>query len=51
MIDSRGVERAGATDDPVNFVTLFEQELGEITSVLTSNAGDERLFHFGRSVG
>jgi hypothetical protein len=45
MINSRSVERTGAANDPVDFVAFFEKQIGEITSVLASNARDERLFH------
>jgi hypothetical protein len=34
----------------VNFVALFEKELGEVGSVLASDAGDECFFHGDRRV-
>ena len=45
MINSRSVERTGAANDAVDFIALFQQKIGEITSVLTSDPGNERLFH------
>jgi hypothetical protein len=48
MINSRGVERAGASNDSVDFVTLLEQQIRQITSVLARNAGDQCLFHSQR---
>ena len=45
MIDPRRVKRARAANDPVDFVAFFQQKICEITSVLTSNPGDEGFFH------
>ena len=45
MINARRVERAGASNDPVDFVALLKQQIRQITSVLARNAGDECLFH------
>ena len=50
MIDARSVKRARATNDAVDFVAVFEQQIGEITSVLTGNPRDKRLFHERRLV-
>ena len=46
MIDTRGVECARATNDPMDFVAFLEQQIGEITAILSGNAGNERLLHF-----
>ena len=45
MVNSRSVERARATNDPMNFISFFKKKIGEITSVLSGDAGDQRLFH------
>ena len=45
MIDARSVEGAGAPDDAVDFVVFLEQEIGQVTSVLPGNAGDQCSFH------
>jgi hypothetical protein len=45
MIDTRGVERARAANDPVDFVAFLQQQISQITAILAGNAGDERPFH------
>ena len=50
MIDARGIECAGAANDPVHFVALLQQQVGEITAILSGNAGDERLLHVDLSI-
>jgi hypothetical protein len=45
MIDTRSVKGAGATNDPVDFIVLLEQQIRQITSVLASNASDQRPLH------
>ena len=45
MIDTRSVECAGTANDPVHLVAFLQQQIGQITSVLTSDPGNERLFH------
>jgi hypothetical protein len=37
MLDSASVEGGGAADDAVDLVTLLNQELREVRTVLTSN--------------
>ena len=49
MIDPRSVERAGAANDAVNFVPFLQQQIGQITSVLAGNAGNERPLHLGNN--
>jgi len=44
MIDPLGVEGAGAPDDAVHFVTFFEEQFGEIGTVLTGDSCDEGFF-------
>jgi hypothetical protein len=48
MVNSCGVERAGASNDAVDFVALLKQQIRQITSVLTGDAGDQCLFHAQR---
>jgi hypothetical protein len=45
MIDARRVERARAPDDAVDFVTFFDQKIGQVTPVLSRNPCDKRFFH------
>ena len=45
VVDPTRIEGRGAADHAVNFVAFGEQELGEIRSVLTGDAGDEGFFH------
>ena len=47
MINARGVKRAGAANDAVDLVPFLKQQIGQITSVLTGDAGDQRPLHFG----
>jgi len=51
MIDARAVERARTAHHAVHVVALLEQDLGEIRSVLTGDAGDERLALHQRTRG
>src|SRR5690349_16569376 len=39
------VEGAGAPDDAVNLISLRQQQLSQIRTVLAGNTRDERLFH------
>src|SRR5262249_25706517 len=45
MINAGSVERARASNDPVDFVTFLQQQISQITSVLPGDAGDQRPFH------
>jgi hypothetical protein len=47
MIDAFCGERATSTNEPMNLVVLFQQKFGKVTSILSSNAGDERRFCHG----
>jgi len=49
MIDAVRIEGAGPTDQPVDLITLGEEEFGQIRSVLAGYAGDEGLFHKSKS--
>ena len=46
MLDARCVECTRAANDAVYFVTFFEKQIRQITSVLSGDAGDEGFFHF-----
>src|SRR2546423_10872626 len=48
MINARSVERADATNDPMNFVAFFQQQISQIAPVLAGDAGDQRPFHLGK---
>jgi hypothetical protein len=48
MIDTRRVKRAGASNDPVDFVVFLEQQIRQITSVLARDARDQRPLHLGK---
>ena len=50
MINAGSVEGAGAANNAMDFVTLLQQQIGQITSILTGDAGDERPFHERHSV-
>ena len=45
MIDSGGIECARAANDAVHFIVFLEQEVGQITSILSGDASDKRLLH------
>jgi hypothetical protein len=47
VIDPRRVEGRSAPDDSVDFVPLFQEEIGEITPVLAGDTRDERFLHEG----
>jgi hypothetical protein len=44
VIDAVGVEQRGAALDAVDFVALFQQKLGKVSTVLAGDAGDEGFF-------
>ena len=45
VIDARSIKRARPANDPMDFVTFFQQQVRKITSVLAGNAGDKRFCH------
>ncbi len=45
MIDARGVKGAGAPDDAVNFVALFEQQVRQVAAILSGDASNECFLH------
>jgi hypothetical protein len=44
MIQTGGVESAGPSDQPVDFITLGQQKFSEVGAILARNAGDECYF-------
>lgn len=50
VLQSRPFDRAGTTDQPVNFVAFVQKKFGKIGSVLTGDAGDECGMSFQFSV-
>jgi hypothetical protein len=44
MINTLGVEGAGAADDTVDFVALLQEKLSEVGTILAGDAGDEGFF-------
>ena len=48
MVNAGSVERAGAANDAVDLVAFFQQQFGQITSVLAGDAGDQRFLHLGQ---
>jgi hypothetical protein len=40
MVDAIGVQQGSAALDAMHFIPLFEQELSEIGTILTGDAGD-----------
>ena len=45
VIDARSIERAGAPDDPVDFIPFRKQKLRQVRAVLACDSRDERTFH------
>ena len=45
VVDARGVKCARAANDPVHFVALLKQQIGQITTILSGDAGNERPLH------
>jgi hypothetical protein len=45
MIDAGSIQGAGPANDAVNFVTLLQQQICEIGTILTGDAGDQRFLH------
>jgi hypothetical protein len=49
VVDAIGVQQGSAALDAMHFIPLFEQELGEIGTILTGDAGDQSSFQEGSS--
>ena len=45
VINPAGVKGRGAANDAVHLVALGEQQLGEVRTILASDAGDQCFFH------
>ena len=45
MVDALCVEQGRAALDAMNLVALLKQEFGQIGSILSSDPGNQRLFH------
>jgi hypothetical protein len=45
VVDAAGVEAGGAADDAMNLIAFFQQQFGQIGTVLAGDAGDECFFH------
>ena len=45
VLNAFRIKRGASADDAVDFVSFFEQELGQIRPVLPRDAGDKRFFH------
>ncbi len=48
MIYPARIEGRGPSDHTVDFVALFEEQLGQIRAILSRHTGDEGLFHLDR---
>lgn len=46
VIDPRCVEGRGSTNQPVDLVSLVQQQFGEIRAVLSGDSGNERSLHW-----
>jgi hypothetical protein len=44
MIDAIGVKERTAALDAVDFIAFIQQKFGQVSTVLTRDAGDERFF-------
>jgi hypothetical protein len=47
VVDARCVEAAGPSLDPMHHITLLQQQLSQITAVLTCDAGNDRSLGHG----
>ncbi len=45
LVNPAGVERTGSPDNPVDLVSLLQEEFGEVRPVLSGDAGDECSLH------
>ena len=43
MVNAAGIEGTGPTDEPMDLIAFFQQELGQIGSVLSRDPRDERF--------
>ena len=47
VIESVGVEGGCPANDPMDFISLFQQKLGQIGAILPGYSGNKCLFHDG----
>ena len=45
VVQTLGVEGRGSPDETVHLIALGQEQLGQVRTVLSSDAGDERLLH------
>jgi hypothetical protein len=45
MVNTIGIKSTGSADEAMDFVALFQEELGKVASVLTRNAGYQSASH------
>src|SRR5207253_10370064 len=50
MIDAGGVEGARPPDYSVNLVAFFQQQIGQITSILAGDPGDQGALHLASGI-
>jgi hypothetical protein len=50
MIDASGVEGARPPDYSVNLVAFFQQQIGQITSILAGDPGDQGALHLASGI-
>src|SRR5437868_3132393 len=50
MIDAGSVEGARPPDYSVNLVTFFQQQIGQITSILAGDPGDQGALHLASGI-
>ena len=50
MIDPGGVEGARPPDYSVNLVAFFQQQIGQITSILAGDPGDQGALHLASGI-
>jgi hypothetical protein len=50
MIDAGGVKGARPPDYSVNLVAFFQQQIGQITSILAGDPGDQGALHLDLAV-
>jgi len=51
MLETQRADRVGGTHQIMDLVPFFKEQLREVGAVLTSDAGDERLFRHSWSPG
>jgi hypothetical protein len=44
VVDAVSVEQAGAALDPVYFIAFVQQQLGQVSAILSGDAGDQSDF-------